>query len=122
MGGFGRTALDEEHRSAGELYGKASRVIELGDLDWWVILVNIGTPAFRRRVVELIPLEDVQRMRDISDVLYERSLRIFPEKKAAQVAKGDEAMKHEIGEGRDIMSLSIHFKPGISHVRPRKQA
>lgn len=36
MRGFGRTALDEAHRSAGELYGKTSRPLELGDLDWWV--------------------------------------------------------------------------------------
>ncbi|PIL32215.1 hypothetical protein GSI_05460 [Ganoderma sinense ZZ0214-1] len=36
MRGFGRTALDEEHRSADELYGKTSRPTELGDLDWWV--------------------------------------------------------------------------------------
>ena len=36
MRGFGRTTLDEEHRSADELYGKTSRPTELGDLDWWV--------------------------------------------------------------------------------------
>ncbi|PIL32248.1 cytochrome P450 [Ganoderma sinense ZZ0214-1] len=70
------------------------------------ILVHIGTPAFRRRVVELIPLESVQRIRHISDVLHERSVRIFAEKKAA-LAKGDEALKHEIGEGQDIMSILL---------------
>ena len=68
------------------------------------ILVNIGSASFRRRVVELIPLKDVQRMRYISDVMYERSVRIFNEKKAV-LAKGDDAMKQEIGEGRDIMSI-----------------
>ncbi|KAM5544699.1 hypothetical protein V8D89_001597 [Ganoderma adspersum] len=70
------------------------------------ILVHIGTPAFRRRAVELIPLEGVQSMRHISDVLYERSVRIFADKKAA-LAKGDEALKHDIGEGQDIMSILL---------------
>ncbi|PIL32261.1 cytochrome P450 [Ganoderma sinense ZZ0214-1] len=69
-------------------------------------LVNIGTAGFRRRVVELIPLKDVQRMRYISDVMYERSVQIFNEKKAA-LEKDDEALKQEIGEGRDIMSILL---------------
>ncbi len=68
------------------------------------ILVHIGTPAFRRRIVELIPLDDVQRMRHISDVLHQRSVCIFADKKAA-LEKGDDEVKDEIGEGRDIMSI-----------------
>ena len=68
------------------------------------ILVTIGTAKFRRRVVELVPLEHVQRLRYISDVMYEQSVKIFDEKKAA-LKRGDEALKHEIGEGRDIMSI-----------------
>lgn len=68
------------------------------------IVVKIGTAKFRRRVVELIPLENVQRMRQISDVMYKQSVQIFADKKAA-LERGDEALKHEIGEGRDIMSI-----------------
>ena len=68
------------------------------------ILVHIGTPAFRRRAVELIPLENVQRMRYISDVLHERSVAIFSEKKAALI-RGDDALNGEVEEGRDIMSI-----------------
>ncbi|KAJ8463959.1 hypothetical protein ONZ51_g9919 [Trametes cubensis] len=36
MRGFGRTALDPEHRSPDEYYGKTSRPLELSDLEWWV--------------------------------------------------------------------------------------
>ncbi|KAI8969876.1 lysophospholipase [Trametes punicea] len=36
MRGFGRTALDPEHRSPDEYYGKTSRPLELNDLQWWV--------------------------------------------------------------------------------------
>lgn len=67
-------------------------------------LSKIGTASFRRRVVEMVPNSDVQRLREISDVMHERSVLIYNEKKAA-LEKGDESLKHQIGEGRDIMSI-----------------
>ncbi len=69
---------------------------------------TIGSPAFRRRVVEMIPNEDVQRMREISDIMHERSVLIYNQKKEA-LEKGDEALKHQIGEGRDIMSILCEY-------------
>ena len=66
--------------------------------------VKFGSPAFRRRVVELIPNADVQRMREISDIMHARSVLIYNQKKEA-LEKGDEALKHQIGEGRDIMRI-----------------
>lgn len=68
------------------------------------IAVKIGTPAFQRRVVEMIPSESIRGMKDISDILHARSVQIFNEKKAA-LARGDDAVKHQVGEGRDIMSI-----------------
>ncbi|KAL1949729.1 hypothetical protein VTO73DRAFT_8610 [Trametes versicolor] len=44
MRGFGRTALDETHRSADEYYGKTSRPLELADLEWWVKHVSRTMP------------------------------------------------------------------------------
>ncbi|KAI0823100.1 cytochrome P450 [Trametes gibbosa] len=70
------------------------------------ILVKIGSPAFRRRMVELMPNANVQSMREISDILHARSVLIFNEKKAA-LERGDEAVKHQVGEGRDIMSILL---------------
>ncbi|KAJ3006403.1 hypothetical protein NUW54_g3005 [Trametes sanguinea] len=40
MRGFGRTALDAEHRSADEYYGKTRRDLELSDLQWWIEYVG----------------------------------------------------------------------------------
>ncbi|CDO70229.1 hypothetical protein BN946_scf184942.g29 [Trametes cinnabarina] len=70
------------------------------------VAVKIGPPQFRRRVVDMIPADQVQRMKDISDILHARSVLIFNEKKTA-LAQGDEAIKHQIGEGRDIMSILL---------------
>ena len=63
-----------------------------------------GPPAFRRRILEKVPSRNVQRLMEIADVLHSRSVLIFNEKKAA-LQQGDEALKHQIGEGHDIMSV-----------------
>lgn len=68
------------------------------------IAVKLGPASFRRRVVDMLPSPNIQRMKDISDILHARSVQIFNEKKAA-LARGDDAIKHQIGEGRDIMSI-----------------
>ena len=67
-----------------------------------------GTKALHRRIVELYPTANVQRLKDIADILHERSVLIFNEKKAALQA-GDDALKHQIGEGRDVMSVLCEF-------------
>ena len=65
---------------------------------------NVGTAAFRRRVVEMLPMDSVRDLRRISDTLHERSVSIYREKKEA-LEKGDEAVTHQISEGRDILSI-----------------
>ncbi|KAI0701721.1 cytochrome P450 [Earliella scabrosa] len=69
-------------------------------------VANIGSPAFRRRVVEMLPSKDLRRMVEITDTLHERSVHIYNLKKDA-LEKGDEALKHQVGEGRDIMSILL---------------
>ena len=67
-------------------------------------LVQIGPAALRRKVVEALPQAFVQRMRHISDALHAQSLRIVNEKRTA-LERGDEALKYQVGEGKDIMSV-----------------
>ena len=40
MRGFGRTALDAEHKSKGSSYGKTSWREQLGDMEFWVRYVS----------------------------------------------------------------------------------
>ena len=61
-------------------------------------------------------MDSVRDLRRISDTLHERSVSIYREKKEA-LEKGDEALKHQIGEGRDIMSILREcnkFPPTVS--------
>ncbi|KAI0648490.1 cytochrome P450 [Trametes meyenii] len=69
-------------------------------------VVNLGPAWLRRRIVELLPYEPAQRMRKISDALHGQSLEIINAKKAA-LEHGDEALKHQVGEGKDIMSVLL---------------
>ncbi|KAH9852205.1 cytochrome P450 [Lenzites betulinus] len=68
--------------------------------------VHIGSAAFRRRVMEHLPNANIRRMKEISDSMHARSVLIFNEKKAA-LARGDDAVKHQVGEGRDVMSILL---------------
>lgn len=67
-------------------------------------LTRLGSPSFRRRVVELIPSKRIQRIKSIIDTMHETSTEIFRNKKAA-LEKGDDAVLRQLGAGKDIMSI-----------------
>ena len=57
-----------------------------------------------RTFLRLLPVRSIRKMMKISDTMARRSREIIAEKKAA-LAKGDDALAHEVGEGKDIMSI-----------------
>ncbi|KAI0823858.1 cytochrome P450 [Trametes gibbosa] len=69
-------------------------------------MVKIGPGAFRRKILEMLPEGPWQAMRRISDALGKRSHEIVDAKKKA-LRQGDEALKQQVGEGRDIMSVLL---------------
>ena len=64
----------------------------------------LGPAWFRRWLVNLIPHEGAQRMKYIVDTMYDRSKEIYEGKKAL-IESGDDAMLHQVGEGKDVMSI-----------------
>ena len=72
------------------------------------LISSITTPSFRRRVVEWIPFKSAQHVREIIDDLYATSQLVFNAKKSA-LTGGDEKMKHDVSEGRDIMSVLCEY-------------
>ncbi|KAI0373128.1 cytochrome P450 [Pilatotrama ljubarskyi] len=74
---------------------------------------RMGPAWFRRRAVKWIPNRAAQQMREISEALYTTSLTIVNEKKAA-LERGDEALKHQVGEGKDIMSVLLRANMNAS--------
>ena len=67
-------------------------------------LVRIGTPKFRRFILNLIPWKALHQLRDISDVVHNTAVEIINSKKRA-LADGDEAVARQIGQGKDILSV-----------------
>ena len=65
---------------------------------------NLGSPGLRRWILDRIPIAKIQELKNIVDVMDQQSRAIFAEKKAAS-EKGDEALAHQIGEGKDILSV-----------------
>lgn len=65
---------------------------------------QVGPSWFRRWLAKTLPWEDLNRMVDMVDFMHETSTKILEEKKTA-LEKGDDAVMHQVAEGRDIMSV-----------------
>ena len=65
---------------------------------------TFGPNWLRRAIVDATPLASVQYMKNIVDTMHARSCEIVAEKRAA-LARGDDAVKRQVGEGKDIMSI-----------------
>ncbi|KAI0070430.1 cytochrome P450 [Panus rudis PR-1116 ss-1] len=76
-------------------------------------LTKIGTPSFQRRVLELFPNKRIQRIKEISDSLWETSTTILRDKKQA-LAEGDDAVSQQVGEGKDIISVLLRANMNAS--------
>ena len=55
-------------------------------------------------VVERIPSKRVQRLKDIVDTMFQRSVDIVNQKKDA-MQKGDDTLLRQVSDGKDIMSI-----------------
>ena len=67
-------------------------------------LVTIGTPKFRRFILDLIPWKSLHQFRDIADVIHNTAVEIVNSKKRA-LEDGDEGVARQIGQGKDILSI-----------------
>ncbi|TEB40176.1 cytochrome P450 [Coprinellus micaceus] len=67
---------------------------------------NIGTPRFRRWVVDAIPWEPLREMRDISDIMRSTSEEVIGSKRRA-MKQGDETVARQVGGGKDIISILV---------------
>ena len=73
------------------------------------ISLKIGTPKFRRFIMDILPWKNLHAMRDIVDTLHNVSVEIFGAKKKAP-EEGDETVTQQIGQGKDIMSILSAYR------------
>ncbi|KAK7466378.1 hypothetical protein VKT23_005102 [Stygiomarasmius scandens] len=65
---------------------------------------KLGTPRFRRFLVDNIPMQSVKEVKNMVDYMWSLSEEIYESKKQA-LAAGNEAVTKQIGRGKDIMSI-----------------
>ncbi|KAK7452176.1 hypothetical protein VKT23_012279 [Stygiomarasmius scandens] len=63
---------------------------------------KVGSPKFRRWMLNSAPWKNGHRVRDMSDYLWEVSKEIYAGKQKA-LAEGDEAVARQVGRGKDII-------------------
>ncbi|OJT06838.1 Cytochrome P450 3A9 [Trametes pubescens] len=76
-------------------------------------LPDIGSPWLKRKLVELFPNKNVQKLLYITDIVHAKSVEIYQEKKR-MIEQGDEALKHKVGEGKDLMSILLRANMAAS--------
>ncbi|TFK29213.1 cytochrome P450 [Coprinopsis marcescibilis] len=67
---------------------------------------DLGSPKFRRLVVDALPWNDLHAVRDMIDVMEATSIEIYQRKKRA-LEQGDEALREQIGQGKDAISILL---------------
>ncbi|KAJ3488906.1 hypothetical protein NLI96_g2507 [Meripilus lineatus] len=94
-------------------YGDAIKAISpalfsLGGLQFLApFLVKIGSPAFRRWVVDnLLPYPKIQHLKNLVDLMYNNAKDLLSKKRLA-LKEGDEVVMQQIGEGKDVMSILL---------------
>ena len=63
-----------------------------------------GPPWLQRILASLVPSKNFQQMKSLVDTIDRSSKQVFREKKEAFM-RGDEAVKEQVGRGKDIMSI-----------------
>ncbi|KAI0671637.1 cytochrome P450 [Trametes maxima] len=111
QGGLGYS-FDPLTEETSDVYTEAVKALipTFNEIEWGRGLLAyapyFGPAWFRRMILDRIPHNAIQRLKDISDVLYSRSVEIYQDKKKA-IEQGDGALTHRIGEGKDIMSILL---------------
>ncbi|KNZ81927.1 Cytochrome P450 3A9 [Termitomyces sp. J132] len=69
-------------------------------------IVKIGSPRFRRWLVDHFPSRRLRAYRDMVDTWHWTMTRIFEEKKRA-LMEGDEALANQVEQAKDLLSILI---------------
>ncbi|EPT02070.1 hypothetical protein FOMPIDRAFT_1118855 [Fomitopsis schrenkii] len=120
QGGIG-VSVDPLIQDATDEYSEALKALmpavhDLGVLRFALLIPRIseiGPAWLRRRFLEMLPHQGLQRMKGIVDSMARKSVRIYEEKKAL-LQRGEEETSKQIAEGKDILSLLMRANMAVS--------
>jgi hypothetical protein len=70
----------------------------------WIPFLLVGPARIRCFIVDMMPFQNIRKMRDIVDTMDRTARDVFYAKKRA-LQRGDESVVLQVGEGKDIMSV-----------------
>ncbi|KAI1782200.1 cytochrome P450 [Ganoderma leucocontextum] len=70
------------------------------------VALKLGPARFRRFLLDRVPHKTIQHMKTVCNVMHQRSLDIYNEKKAA-IERGDQETLLAVGEGKDMLSILL---------------
>ncbi|KAF8896762.1 cytochrome p450 [Gymnopilus junonius] len=71
-----------------------------------VPLSKIGTPGFRKAIINVVPWKDLHSFRSVVDIMQRTSLDILTQKKRALV-EGDKTFR-QVGQEKDVMGILLN--------------
>ncbi|KAH9475309.1 Cytochrome P450 monooxygenase 91 [Psilocybe cubensis] len=99
------------YKSTQELVPVASKMMFARMYLGWT--TRVGPPKIRRAIVNLLPWKAAHKIRDITDTMYNTSVEILNSKRQA-LDNGDEAVRNQIGQGKDILSILLRANMSAS--------
>ncbi|PIL30684.1 cytochrome P450 [Ganoderma sinense ZZ0214-1] len=103
--------VEEVHNDFAEAV--KSFVPTFADVQWARVfvplVVKLGPARFRRFLLDCLPIKSIQRMKTVSDMMHQRSLEIYTEKKAA-IERGDQETLIAVDESKDMLSILQNMK------------
>ncbi len=75
-----------------------------GYLHFYNYIEGLVPASLRMLAAEWVPHRKFQRLRTIVNTMHEQSVRLYNAKHAA-LEQGDEALKRQLGQGKDLMSI-----------------
>ncbi|RDB16349.1 hypothetical protein Hypma_003056 [Hypsizygus marmoreus] len=90
-------------------------VVKLGPLLIFLpALSRVGSPSFRRRIVELIPSTTIQTVKRLIDTMDQGSHDVLSKRKAALASGEEDVLSEKVGKGRDIIKLLLTANESVS--------
>jgi len=112
QGGLGYSFEDFDDNGSPNEYTRAVKefgmtLFSLGVyLPWIPLLKKIGSPRFRRFLIDLLPSKRVRKVKNIVDIMDNTSKAVLEMKKAS-LFQGDEVVSEQVHVGKDIMSVLL---------------
>ncbi|KAJ2926779.1 hypothetical protein H1R20_g10302, partial [Candolleomyces eurysporus] len=99
-------APEHPYVTAAKMYIPVSNTMMTSRFYLLPMLNKIGTPAFRKWVMDIVPWKNLHDIRDIINTMNETAVEIIESKKRA-IEAGDDSIARQVGRGKDVISTLI---------------